>query len=429
MKSETVSISLSATADKTKTRPGGSRRHVHFFLKVSEAVSRPERKPVKLALVMDRSGSMHGDKIMAAREAASMVIRSLEERDSFSVVSFDEKIETMVPCTEALPEEKAKALSIIAVLEARGSTNLHTGWLTGCRSIAVEEITEERISHCFLLSDGLANHGEMDPEIIATAAADVRINTGIRTSTFGIGDHYDESLLGPMAVAGGGQFHHLRTADEIAGTFRGELAELFTSAAQSVKLELDTDRDMEIESISDYHTQRERGNSSVLLDIGNLMELEERHVVVRVNVPAMDTGGVKTVRCRLHWTAGNERKVSETGELQFECASDEECSKEIPDPKALHWTGLHHAARTKKIVMMLLRDGESSRARKTLQAALSRLRSYPPQDMDIRNAVRELEELLPMTEESAVVDTGTVKEAMYSAQLYSRGQRDYRRKQ
>jgi Ca-activated chloride channel family protein len=93
------------------------------------------------------------------------------------------------------------------------------------------------LTRCFLLTDGLANVGLTDLEQIAAQAAGVRTHAGVGTSTFGIGDDYAESLLGPMAVAGGGQFHHLRTPVDIARTFLGELAEMLCAAALNVLLE------------------------------------------------------------------------------------------------------------------------------------------------------------------------------------------------
>jgi Ca-activated chloride channel homolog len=426
MKSESVQISVSAGADKTLSGPKGSFRHIAFTLRVSEPVLKPERRPVTIALVIDRSGSMHGQKMEAAKAAATKVIRSLEGHDRFSVVCFDEEITTLVACTAAGPQEKEKALAQVAALQARGSTDLHTGWLTGCRNIAPEKLQEEWVSHCFLLTDGLANHGETDSETIASQAADVRLNTGIGTSTFGIGEDYDETLLAPMAVAGGGQFHHLRKAEEIEKTFTGELAELFASAVRSVRLEIETAPDTAIESISDYHMRKAPDGTSRFLDVGNLMAGEERHIVIRVALPALDKGEKRSLRCRLHWTAGEEQNITETGELHFEGATEEECAQASPDPEVLHWVGLHHGSRTKRLVMLLLSRGENQAARKLLQTALSHLEKHPAEDKEIRTVIQELKELLPLTEENAHIDRGIVKDVMYSAQLYSRGQRDFR---
>lgn len=417
---------LSAGADKQKVRPEGSRRHVVFNLKVPENREPARREPVSIALAIDRSGSMHGEKMEAARKAASRVIQAMDAEDRFSVVCFDEIIETLVDCAPADSEQKEHALSAVSGLQARGTTNLHTGWLTACRSIAPEEQGGNGVCHCFLLTDGLANRGETDPEKISSQAAEVRAHAGISTSTFGIGEDYDEALLAPMAFAGGGQFHHVREAGEIEKTFSGELAELFACAAGAVQIEIDADPGIRVESISDYHVHSELPGASVFLDIGSLMAGEERRAVVRVNVLPTRQGEVRSIRCRLHWTEGKERKVSDTGTLQFTGATVTECSREIPDTDALHWMGLHHAARTTRKVMMLLRKGRNSEARLLLKSALSRFRAYPSEDGEVGAAVAKLVELLPLTEEDVNVESGIVKEAIYTAQLFSRGQRDLR---
>ncbi|MGH2347365.1 MAG: hypothetical protein ACRDG4_19220 [Chloroflexota bacterium] len=85
-------------------------------------------------------------------------------------------------------------------VQARGNTALHEGWLTGCTAIAEGGAAgrTDRMTRCFLLTDGQANEGLTDPEAIATQAADILSRTGLGTSTFGIGD-YNEHLPPPLA--------------------------------------------------------------------------------------------------------------------------------------------------------------------------------------------------------------------------------------
>ena len=152
----------------------------------------------------------------------------------------------------------------LALVQARASTALHQGWLTGCHAIAADEPAARAqgsrgrapaVARCFLLTDGLANVGLTDPEQIAAEAAGIREHAGVGTSTFGIGEDYDEDLLAPLAAAGGGQFHHLRTAEEITRTFVGELGELLAVAAGRVVLELDPDPGVTAEVVSAYWTR------------------------------------------------------------------------------------------------------------------------------------------------------------------------------
>src|SRR5438132_172271 len=132
------------------------------------------------------------------------------------------------------------SISASATLREASTPNDHRSPSAWC-STAVARWTHDagRLTRCFLLTDGLANVGVTDVEQIAADAAGVRANAGVGTSTFGIGLDYNEALLGPMAVAGGGQFHNLRSPAEIATTFLGELGELLAVAARDVRLEIE----------------------------------------------------------------------------------------------------------------------------------------------------------------------------------------------
>jgi Ca-activated chloride channel family protein len=248
-------VSLEAAAERLLVRPGTSARHIDLLVVAPPMATEERRSALSLALVVDRSGSMQGSKLATAKAAALAVLERLEPRDRASVVVFDNEVETLLLEGPMTPERKAEAKRLLSGVEARANTALHEGWLTGCRSIAPEtpgSATEDRLSRCFLLTDGLANVGLQDPEAIAAQAAEVRANAGVGTSTFGIGDDYDEGLLAPMAVAGSGQFHHLRHEADIATTFSGELGELFKVTARSVRLEIEYDSSITPELVSLY---------------------------------------------------------------------------------------------------------------------------------------------------------------------------------
>jgi Ca-activated chloride channel homolog len=268
-------LTLAQHPERRLIRPTGSYRHVDFAIRAS---ARPARTDDRPALALDRSGSMHGDKISTAREAAATVVDALDERDSVAVVVFDDRT------------------------DARGSTALHEGWLTGCREVADEPSSAAapaRLARCLLLTDGLANIGLTDAEQIAAQAAGIRQSAGVGTSTFGIGLDYAEQLLGPMAVAGEGQFHHLRTSADMRQTFRGELVEIFAVAASNVRLELRTSPDVSIDVVSQYRVAGEAGHA--VIGVGDLMGGEERHIVVRFGFPPQTPLFRPRVESRISW--------------------------------------------------------------------------------------------------------------------------------
>jgi Ca-activated chloride channel homolog len=87
------------------------------------------RPPLNISLVLDRSGSMAGEKLEFVKQAAVHVIDLLDEKDRASVVIYDDRIETIVPPGNATDKFKKQAKASIQTIESGSSTNLSGGWL------------------------------------------------------------------------------------------------------------------------------------------------------------------------------------------------------------------------------------------------------------------------------------------------------------
>ncbi|MGH2503828.1 MAG: vWA domain-containing protein [Ktedonobacterales bacterium] len=205
-----IDVALTARPEKTLLRPTGSRRHAVFGVRAVREQPEPAdesaepaapRRPLTLALTLDRSGSMSGAPLRMAKQVAIALMDGLTEQDELAVVIFDEKIETLQALAAVTPEVKRQTRRALEQVEARGSTALHEAWLTSCNMLAGDHLPEDRLARCYLLTDGQANVGETDVETIATQAAGVREHAGVGTSAFGLGDDYNEHLLRPV---GGG---------------------------------------------------------------------------------------------------------------------------------------------------------------------------------------------------------------------------------
>ena len=98
----------------------------------------------------------------------------------------------------------------LRTIDARGMTDLGGGWLRGCEMVA-SELLDLGVNRTLLLTDGLANQGITTLEELEHHAAQLR-KRGVSTSTFGVGDSFNEVLLQAMAQAGGGQFYDIASA-------------------------------------------------------------------------------------------------------------------------------------------------------------------------------------------------------------------------
>ncbi|MDO8691661.1 MAG: VWA domain-containing protein, partial [Dehalococcoidia bacterium] len=410
-------------------RPGGCYRHVDYRISVGRASpeTKAHREPLTLALVLDRSGSMNGGKLETAKSAALAVLDRLEEQDRVAVVVFDDKIDLLQGLAPVTPAIRAQMKAGLGKVQARGMTALHEGWLLGCQAIAGEDASPSGrgLSRCFVLTDGLANVGLTDAEQIASQAADIRRKTGIGTSTFGIGPDYDEGLLAPMAVAGEGQFHHLRDGRDITSTFIGELGEILNVAARNVAIELEVGPDTEVDVVSAYRSQPSPERRSYTIGVGDLLAGEERHVVVRFHFPAQHGQDGQAIRARLLWNDGNNVYTTDWQETGFSYADNRACDAERRDSAVMKWVGLHHAERAKLEATALNRRGDLNGARKRVHSVVKRIHSYADGDADLLQAVEELEALEPELS-NAPISPMASKNISYQAQRTSRGQRDHR---
>ena len=119
-------------------------------------------------------------------------------------------------------------------VEPRGSTDLCGGWLRGCEQVALAQ-TPGAVTRVLLLTDGLANAGITDPAEIVGHAGELR-RRGIATTTIGVGDDFDEHLLGAMADAGGGHFYYVEHDEQIPRRIETEVGEALEVTLREARL-------------------------------------------------------------------------------------------------------------------------------------------------------------------------------------------------
>ena len=229
---------------------------------------------------------MSGEKIRVAKVAVEEAIARLRPDDRFSVVVYDDVVDVVIESTPASAEARRGAIERLRAVDARGSTNLGEGWLRGCEQVA-GHLVDRGVNRCLLLTDGLANVGMTDPDQLASHAAELRAR-GVSTSTFGVGNDFDERLLQALADAGGGHFYYIADAPQIRDAITSEVGETLEVVARDVDLEITARDDIRIEPISPYPVRA--GGNRTLVALGDLGSEQVVEVVLRLSFPYGEIG-------------------------------------------------------------------------------------------------------------------------------------------
>jgi uncharacterized protein with von Willebrand factor type A (vWA) domain len=177
---------------------------------------------INLCIVIDRSGSMAGEKLEQAKKSCLDIYESLNSSDRLTVLAFDDEVVSVV--NPQTPPNLVKER--IMALEPGGSTNLSKGWYLGLLELQTYT-TDKHINRLILLSDGQANQGEQKPSTLGSESSRARNEMGITTSTIGIGTDFQEDILATLANESGGRFWFIgeaRIEEIIKEEFSGALS-------------------------------------------------------------------------------------------------------------------------------------------------------------------------------------------------------------
>jgi Ca-activated chloride channel family protein len=338
-----------------------------------------QRTPVNLAFVLDRSGSMAGQKISMAKEALVQSVSRLQAQDRFSVVVYDDQIDIVIPTTTASADAKRDAITFINRIDARNATNLSEGWLRGAEQVALN-LDASGVNRVLLLTDGLANQGITDVDELARHASELRAR-GIQTTTFGLGSDFAEGLLQAMANAGGGNFYYIAEARQITDYITSEVGEALDVVARNVVLEVVTPEGVVVESLTPFPFEQRGGRTNVSL--GSLVAEQVVQVVLRLNFPlgeiGRESGAVLAVgddaSASISWTYADS-KTNDTQER------DAEVDRAVASL---------FASRARQEATALNRAGNFPAAQAALAGVAKRIREYAGRDAVMRALIADLE--------------------------------------
>jgi len=258
------------------------------FLKVGlrgfELPSNTRRARVNLALVIDKSGSMQGEKIKQAKEAALMAVSRLRDDDIISILAYDNSVQVLVPATRA--SDRVAIRKGIEQLSAGGSTALYAGVSKGAGEVR-KFFEKNQVNRVILLSDGQANVGPKTPGALGELGASL-VKERISVTTIGLGLGYNEDLMARLARQSDGNHAFVENPYDLARIFNSEFGDVLSVVAQEVEVKIRCTNG--VRPIRVLGRDADIAGQFVVVRMNQLYSCQEKYVMLEVEIPSKEAG-------------------------------------------------------------------------------------------------------------------------------------------
>lgn len=269
-------ININKIEDKKAVKLGEQIKKVLFQFSANEVkkVKQKKRIPLNISLVIDVSGSMnetvggnhladnninwnnvldgrirpynerHFNPMPRSRKldyvisAGQSCVDMLNPGDFISIVLFSSTVTVLQQAVEVTNTNKVMIQKMIGNIKAGGGTDLHQGWVEGGIQVA-KNLNSKYLNRVLLLTDGEITSGVNNIGVISNNVSGLS-EKGIATTTFGVGDYYNDDLLTNMAQSSGGNFYYIENPNQTVEFFSNEFNELSNIVATGLTARIES---------------------------------------------------------------------------------------------------------------------------------------------------------------------------------------------
>ena len=351
------------------------------------------RSPMNLAIVLDRSGSMEGAKLEKARQAAAMAVDKLGDDDIFSLVTYDDQTDLLIPPERVGNRDHREELKArIHRIQAAGSTALHAGVVLGAKQVR-HFFDKERVNRVILLSDGLANVGPSSSSDLARLGRELR-GDGISVSTIGLGDDYNEDLMTALAEASNANYYYVKDAEKLPGIFAQELGSARSLLARTITIRIEAPDGVHLKEIIGQ-PDIESHDRTAEIKIPELFGSEKRRFLVRCVADGKTADALEAATVELNYaTVKGDSAPAQKQAAKIAFTDDEKKSESSVRAEVAREHSVVENRIAKEKAVKLADEGKAKDAAEVLrqQAAKNAAAPAPMQVPGVAEENRKLEE-------------------------------------
>jgi Ca-activated chloride channel family protein len=244
---------------------------------------------VDMVIVLDRSGSMQGNKIQDARQAALNLLSRLSQKDRFALVTYSDTAYNFSGLVHVSKANRKHLESVIYGIRSGGGTNLGAGLKQGINTL----VSATRIGNTgklILISDGLANKGITHPQDLGKMAG-IAVEKEFTVSTVGLGAEFNEYLMTIIADQGTGNYYYLENPGAFAEVFQKELNYAKATVAGSVRVQIPLKGGISLVNAAGYPISIQNGNA--VFYPGDLRSGQTRKLFLTLQLPSKTTRDIE----------------------------------------------------------------------------------------------------------------------------------------
>ncbi len=375
-------------------------------LRPGEAASGSGSKglPINLCLVLDRSGSMSGDKMDKLRDATRQVIDMLQSDDYISIIFFSSRVEVAFPSQPVGNEaHRAELKARIARQDAGGGTNMAPAMEAGLLELRKQMSFAsggsggaglEMVNRLVLLTDGIT---EKEKRCLEQAEGAARV--GVPITALGIGSDWNDKLMEQIGQKSKGEADYISQPDKIRAHFTRAIQQMQAVALRHAMLRIRPAMNIEVRAVYRAHplisvlNPDNAPDRTVLVPLGEIEKGHGQTLIVELIVPPRSAGAYRVAQIEVEYdvpqTNLTAQKVGVDILLNY---AHDASAVPLPDPQVMNLVEKTSAFKLQTRALKDVEAGNIPAATQKLRGALTHLLNQG--DTELASTVeREIENL------------------------------------